>query len=204
MLKNAYDVSPSSVSRESILKAIARLLQRLSGDDPLVPLGDMASADAGEPDLAFVKRDTGDIATVMVHLQGDFAGFALQAAAYHRWLKECVRLCEKILGRAIGVEMYIISKDVPSADSYLLKVLSDISGLFFIQYQVMAIEEQETPVIRFHLLEMKSTSEDRLSQNEGRESKPATAPGCGQPSPVYTLSSREIEEFNLLKKRYLA
>lgn len=203
MLKNAYDASPLSVSREAILKSATRFLQRLAGDDVLVPVNGMASADWGAPDLAFVKRGTGDITAAMVHRRGDFAGFALRAAAYHCWLKECVHLGETILSRTIGLDMYIISPDVPSADSYLLKAISAISRLFFIKYQVLDIEEQRTPVARFHLLEANPSGGNGLVRNKDCDAADTAASGDGQPSPVCALSSQEIEEFNLLTERHL-
>jgi hypothetical protein len=203
MLKNAYDASPQSVSREALVTSAARFLQRLAGDDALVPVDGMASADWGAPDLAFVKRGTGDIAAAMVQRQGDFAGFALRAAAYHCWLKECVHLSETILGRTIGLSMYIVSDDVPSADSYLLKVFSAISGLFFIKYQVLDIEEQQIPVVRFHLLDMNPQAHGGSDRNRGLEAAVAAMPVDGQPLSGYALSSHEIEAFNLLKEQYL-
>ena len=203
MLKNAYDASPRSVSREAILESATRYLQRLAGDDLLVPVDGMASADWGAPDLAFVKRVTGGITAAMVHCRGDFPGFALRAAAYHCWLKECVHLGETILGRTIGLEMYIISHDVPSADSYLLKVISDISGLFFIKYLVLDIEEQRTPVVRFHLVEMNPNGEKRCLRDEECEAKAAVVSGNGRLSPICPLSSQEIEAFNLLTEKLL-
>jgi hypothetical protein len=203
MLKNAYDASPLSVSREALLESAARFLRRLAGDDALVPVDGMTSADWGAPDLAFVKRGTGGITAAMVHCQGDFAGFALRAAAYYCWLKECVRFSETILGRTIGLNIYIVSHDVPSADSYLLKALSAISGLFFIKYQVLDIEEQRIPVVRFHLLEMSPSTKDGSNGNRGLEAAVAAAARDGQPLSECALSSQEIEEFNLLKERYL-
>ena len=203
MLKNAYDVSYLSVPRESKLESVTRFLQRLAGDDLLVPVAEIVSPDLGAPDLTFVKRGTAGVAVAMVHQWGSFAGFALRAAAYHRWLKECVCLSEAIIDRTIGVDTYIISHDIPSADSYLLKVLSDFAGLFFIRYQILEIEEQQKPVVRFHLLGVNRRSEEESDENRSIEANMASEKAAGRDLSAYELSSNEIDEFNVLKERYL-
>ena len=203
MLKNAHDVSYLSVPRESILESATRFLQRLAGEDPLVPAAEIVSPELGAPDLTFIKRGAVGVTVAMVHRWGSFAGFALRTAAYHRWLKECVSLSETILSRTIGVTTYVISHDVPSADSYLLKVISDIPGLFFVGYQILEIEEQQTPVILFDLLRV-GPGEEKGCQ--GMDSKTAVdaVSEAGQLSPPYDLSPQEIEVFNLLEEQYLS
>ena len=203
MLKNAHNVSYLSVPRELILEAATRFLQRLAGDDPLVPAAEIASPDLGAPDLTFIRRGAAGVTVAMVHRWGSFAGFALRAAAYHRWLKECVCLSETILSRTIGANTYIISHDVPPVDSYLLKVISDIPGLFFIGYQILEIEEQQAPAILFDLLPVGPGEENDCQAMESKTAVHA-APEAGQSSLLNTLSPQEIEAFNFLKDQYLS
>ena len=200
MLKNAYDVSPQTVSEEVLLEAAVRFLHRIIGDGILLPVENLASSDLGASDLAFVRQDRSWLTVAKLHRRGDFETFALQAAAYHLWLKECTRISQTILNRTIGLDTYLISYNLPSADSFLLKAISGISGLSFIRYQLLDIEDWDEPVVRFKLIDVEACAKDRPE----REKNDNTANQQDVRSlPVPGLSPLEIDAFNRLKAQHL-
>jgi hypothetical protein len=203
ILKNSYDVSPLSVPREALLEAVKRFLQGLAGDTALVSINNITSPDLGASDLTLVRKDRTGLTVVRLHEEENFHTFALLAAAYHCWLKECMQISGEILNRSISLDMYLISHDVPSGDSYLLKVLSRITSLAIIKYQIMNIEGEQASVVRFKHLGVGSSREDRFDKNNDRKEAVAEKIQEERKLPLHRLSSLELDEFNRLKERYL-
>lgn len=203
MLKNATEVSPRAVSEEAILAAMKRFLQRLAGENILVAVDNPASSEFGASDLAFVLEGRDQLVTVLLHRQGEFEGFVLRTAAYHRWLKECIRFSEKILNRKIGLEMHLISCRTPSRDDNLLRAIDGISELSFIEYQVLMIEDQESPVIRFSTWKVEPFEKVCFDFGKDNIKKNVVKTKNAPPSPIEELSPLEVAEFDRLKARYL-
>ncbi len=154
LLKIAYDISPQSVPNEALLKAVTRFLKGLVGDTFLAPIKNITSPDLGTSDLALINKVRNGLTIIRIQKGEDFPSFALRAAAYHSWLKDWLRTIEEALDRSMMLDMYLISHRVPAVDSYLLKVLYKITSLSVVNYQVLNIEEDQAPVVRFKLLNM--------------------------------------------------
>lgn len=203
MLKCADEAAPFSVPEEAILGAATRFLQRCYAENDLIPAANIESPDLGGTDLAFIKRDRSGLIVVRLHRRENFADFFLNSAAFKSWFEECLHLTETILQQPIGLEVYLISHDVPPTGSPLWKAISKISGLCFVKYSILNIEVQQMPVVRFETLEAYPHAKKRVDAKQDRHWPTAMETCHDKSTAVSGLSSDEIDEFYRLKALHL-
>lgn len=204
MLKYADEASPASVPEKEILDAAGRFLRHCHAENYLAAAADIESSDFGGASLAFLKRDRSGLIVARLHYKENFADFFLQSIAFKNWLEECLHLTKTILGRDIGLDVYLFSHDVPSTDSPLWKAISEISGLYFIKYSILNIEAQQMPVIRFESLEAFHHEKKKGIEVEQSCRGSAVMETRNEKfQAVSELSSDEIDEFYRLKTLYL-
>lgn len=202
-LKIASDTSARSAPKEALLEAVTRFLQGHVGSRSLIPINNITSPDLGTSDLALINKDHTRLMIVQLQKEEAFSSFAFVAAAYHSWLQDWFRIKEEAFNRSMVLDTVLVSHGAPPAESYLMKVLSQMGLFAIIKYQMLNIEEMPTPVIRFEFQDMRSNRQAESNNEENRKDAFSNNIEEDKIASRYRLTPIEMDAFHQLQDRYM-
>ncbi len=202
MLRSAYEAVSSVLPANELKDAAKRFLLHSDSNKNLILADNIDSPKFGSSDLLFLAQEKSSITAVRLNHEDECEEFVVSSVSYYLWLKESMKVAE-IFFNAKNLEMYLFSRDFSEAACHIMDYLSQRIRIHLIRYRTLHVQGLDEPVIYFQHLTPEDSPGEKQAERNGQDEQAASMKEKRKWATL-RVSAEELEEFDRLKRLYLA